>query len=78
MRATARDRQVFRHIADVESELRPPPACFADALAALERLLARHWAMFSRERPGLDDEEFRSHEALYERARTRRGHSDHR
>jgi hypothetical protein len=36
---------------------------------ALDELLARHQRMFPDYRPEPDDEEFRSHEALYERAR---------
>jgi hypothetical protein len=71
MRAGARDWAVFRHIAEVESEARPAPASFADALHALARLLARHQMMFPNYRPEPDDEEFRAHEALYERARRR-------
>ena len=69
MPATERDRQVFRNIADAESERRSPPASFADAVRALDEMLARHQRMFPDYRPKPDEDEFRSHEALYERAR---------
>jgi hypothetical protein len=69
MRASSRDREVFRHIAEAESDPRPAPASFIEALRALDRLLARHQRMFPSYRPEPDEEEFRAHQALYERAR---------
>lgn len=69
MQATTKDREVFRHIAEAESEPRPAPGSFIEALRALDRLLARHQMMFPSYRPEPDDEEFQAHEALYERAR---------
>ena len=68
MGAGPRERAIFERIAEVESELRPAPASFADALQSLERLLARHRSMFPSYRPQPDEEELRAHEALYERA----------
>jgi hypothetical protein len=68
MRASPKDWQVFRNIAAAESEPRPAPASFADALRTLDRLLVRDQTMFPGPREP-DQDEFRAHEALYVRAR---------
>jgi len=69
MRAQARDWEVFRHIAEAESEPAATPSCFDEALRILDRLLRRHRMMYPSYRPEPDDEELKAHEALYERAR---------
>ena len=46
MAVSERAREVFRRIGEVESEVRPAPATFDDALATLSRLLERDRAMF--------------------------------
>jgi hypothetical protein len=70
MAVSERAREVFRRIAEVESEVRPPPATFDDALATLARLLERDRAMFPGREVAPDEDELRAHEAVYARART--------
>lgn len=63
------DREVFRRIGEVESLPGRPPTSFGDALAALDRLIARREALFPGRRFVPTEDEFRAHEALYARAR---------
>ena len=69
MGVSDRAREVFRRIGEVESEVRPAPPTFEDALVTLIRLLARDRAMFPDRELAPDEDELRAHEALYERAR---------
>jgi hypothetical protein len=76
MAVDERDREVFRRIGEVESEVRPAPAAFDDALAALNRLLERDRAMFPDRGNVPDEDELRAHQALYARARALGMHRD--
>jgi hypothetical protein len=70
MAVSERAREVFRRIGEVESEVRPAPATFDDALATLSRLPERDRAMFPDREVAPDEDELRGHQALYARART--------
>ncbi len=64
------DREVFSRIGDAEAAPRRPPTSFSEALATLDRLVARRRAMFPHRDFKPTEDEFRAHEALYARARS--------
>ena len=64
------DHEVFRRIGEAEAMPRGAPGSFAEALATLDRLIARRRAMFPDREFKPTDDEFRAHESLYVRARS--------
>lgn len=74
MAVGARDREVFRRIAEVESEPPVRPTSFREAVATLDRLIRRRRALFGDRWSVPSDDEFRAHEELYGRARALRAH----
>jgi hypothetical protein len=65
---SARDRDVFRRIAEAESSPQPVPQSFQESLDILERLIVRRRSLFGEQASVPSESEFQAHEALYTRA----------
>lgn len=74
MSVSARDRAVFRRIAEAEASSGAVPSSFEEAVEILGRLIDRRRSLFGEHASVPSASEFEAHEALYARARALGAH----